>query len=214
MKPVYVFGLTTHSPPPLVVNGHRIDFIDYHGVHAAIERGAERPSISEAALRSQHDIVIRIFEHADDLLPVRFGAWVEEHELIDLIETRRAAIDRAIELVRGRVQMTVRFPGLTSSAALATASGDRVSGTAYLQARSEAARSMPAEAVLVSAAVHDLVVAELTSPCSSRSAAALYHLIDRDRLTSYHEATARFQAPEVTVTGPWPAFAFASDTWP
>jgi hypothetical protein len=124
MKPVYVFGLTTHSPPPLVVNGHRIDFIDHHGVHAAIELGAERPSVSEAALRSQHDIVMRIFAHADDLLPVRFGAWVEEHELIDLIETRRAAI-------AGRSNWSADgaddrpLSGLTRSAALATASGDQ-----------------------------------------------------------------------------------------
>ena len=34
------------------------------------------PSVSEAALRSQHEIVIRIFERVEGVLPVRFGAWM------------------------------------------------------------------------------------------------------------------------------------------
>jgi gas vesicle protein GvpL/GvpF len=214
MTSVYVFALTTHTLPRLMVNGHQIEFVDLHGLHAAIERCPERPSVSEAALRSQHDIVMGLFDRADDLLPVRFGAWLDERELVDLVTARRAPIERAIELVRGRVQMTVRFPGFASSAALADPSADRTSGTAYLQARKEAAHAMPSEAALVSAAVRDLIVAEITSPGSSRTTVSLYHLIDRDSVAPYNTATARFEAPGVAISGPWPAFAFASDTWP
>jgi gas vesicle protein GvpL/GvpF len=180
MTPVYVFGLTTHAQSPFSVNGHRIEFIDVAGMQAAIERRAEPPSVSEAALRDQHDVVMHIFEQADDLLPVRFGAWIEEHELSDLLTTRRAKIEQALDLVRGRVQMTVRF----------------------------------AESASAAAVVHNLVAAELTSPGSPRASASLYHLIDRDRVDAYHSAIARFESPEVTVSGPWPAFAFASTTWP
>ena len=214
MTPVYVFGLTAHPQPPLIVNGHHIEFIGVGGVQAAIERCSERPSASEATLRSQHDIVMRIFEHADDLLPARFGSWVEERELNDLVTSRRAAIERALELVRGRVQMTVRFAEPASSAAVVYPSSDRASGTAYLQARRDAARAMPREAALVSAAVHELVVVELTSPGSAAASASLYHLIERESVDPYHATLARFESPAVIVSGPWPAFAFASDTWP
>jgi hypothetical protein len=72
---------------------------------------------------------------------------------------------------------------------------------------------MPAEAALVSAAVRDLVVAERVSPSSDTSMACLYHLIPRDRASQYRTATARFHAPDVTVSGPWPAFAFVPDPW-
>jgi len=214
MTPVYVFGLTTHAQSPFSVNGHRIEFIDVAGMQAAIERRAEPPSVSEAALRDQHDVVMHIFEQADDLLPVRFGAWIEEHELSDLLTTRRAKIEQALDLVRGRVQMTVRFAESASAAAVVHSASDPASGTAYLQARRDATRAMPDTAALVSAAVHNLVAAELTSPGSPRASASLYHLIDRDRVDAYHSAIARFESPEVTVSGPWPAFAFASTTWP
>jgi hypothetical protein len=214
MTTVYVFGLTTLELPRLVIKGHHIDFIDLDGVHAAVERGCERPSLSEAALRSQHEIVMSIFERADDLLPVRFGAWIEERDLADFIRTRRDAIQRTMDLVRGRVQMTVRFRALPSDASHCDTSADRASGTSYLQARRRAARAMPAEAALVSAAVQDLVVAELTSPPSQRSAASLYHLVDRHRIAPYTAATSRFAAAAVSVSGPWPAFAFAADAWP
>jgi hypothetical protein len=213
MTPVYVFGLTERTPPPLIVTGHHIEFIGVAGVQAAIERCRERPSLSEAALRSQHEIVMRIFEDADDLLPVRFGAWVEEHELSDLLTPRRAAIKRALDLVRGRVQMTVRFAEAAPTGAVAYLS-DRASGTAYLQARRAATRALPAEAAHISAAARDVVVAELTSPSSPRAAACLYHLIDRENVALYRATIARFESPEVAVSGPWPAFAFASDTWP
>lgn len=213
MSSVYVFGLTARTQPPLMVTGHHIEFIDVAGVQAAIERCPERPSLSEAALTSQHAIVMRLFEQADDLLPVRFGAWVEERELRDLLTTRRRAIERALDLVRGRVQMTVRFPKAASTEAVAYSS-DRASGTAYLQARREATRALPGEAARIATAVRDFVVAELSSPSSPRASASLYHLIDRENVAPYRVAIARFESPEVAVSGPWPAFAFASDTWP
>lgn len=213
MSPVYVFGLTARTQPPLIVTGHYIEFIAVGGVQAAIERCPERPSLSEAALRSQHEIVMRIFERADDLLPVRFGAWVEEHDLSDLLTARRAAIERALDLVRGRVQMTVRFAEAASTRTVAYPS-DRASGTAYLQARRNATHALPGEAARISAAVRDFVVAEVTSPSSPRASASVYHLIDRENVASYRAAVAGLESPDVAVSGPWPAFAFASDTWP
>ncbi len=72
---------------------------------------------------------------------------------------------------------------------------------------------MPAEAEAVRAAVRQLVIAERASPDSEHTQASLYHLIARGSVSRYFAAAAVFQSPDVTVSGPWPPFAFAPDPW-
>jgi hypothetical protein len=215
MNRVYVFALTGHATSPFMVDEHWIEFMDLGDLHAAVERRAASPSVSEAALRSQHEIVMRIFERVDGVLPVRFGAWIDERELSEVVRIRKAAIQAALHLVRGRVQMTVRFraaptPLLEESPNLAAVGG---SGTAYLQARRNAERMLPVEAQAIASAVRDLVVAERSSPSSRRSQAALYHLIARDGVSQYLAATTSLRSPALSITGPWAPFAFAPDPW-
>ncbi len=78
MSRLNVFALTEHAAPPFTVDGHRIEFIAVGGLHAAVEHRDARPTISESALRTQHDVVMRLFERVEDLLPVRFGTWMDE----------------------------------------------------------------------------------------------------------------------------------------
>ena len=140
MSALYVYALAGRSAAPFAAHGHRSEFVEFGNVHAAVERSAERPAVSEAALRIQHEIVIRISASVDDALPVRFGARVEEEELGHLVAMRRDVIKRALDLVRGRVQMTVRIRGQEVSAdraASPTIAG--TTGTAYLEARRAAA---------------------------------------------------------------------------
>jgi hypothetical protein len=158
---------------------------------------------------------MRIFERVDGVLPVRFGAWIDERELNEVVRIRKAAIQAALNLVRGRVQMTVRFraapaPLLEDSPNLAAVGG---SGTAYLQARRNAERMLPAEAQAITSAVRDLVVAERASPSSRRSQPTLYHLIARDSVAQYRAATAALRSPALSISGPWAPFAFAPDLW-
>jgi len=83
---------------------------------------------------------------------------------------------------------------------------------------------MPDEAAALTGAVRDLIVAERASPGSQARAGsldsarlqqipALYHLISREAVTAYTTATRPFRSATVTVTGPWPPFAFAPDPW-
>ena len=224
MKAVYVFALTGRAIPSFTVDKHRVEFIELGGVHAAIERLTDRPTVSETSLRTQHDIVMRIFDNIEDVVPARFGALIEEGELRDILAARRSVIQEALTLVRGRVQMTVRFreapesmparkesmPGRNPSGA-----NGAMSGTAYLEARRSAARTMmPVLAGVVSTAVADLTIAERSEPATERTHAALYHLIDRSQVVRYSDALSRLQSPAVSVSGPWPPFAFAPDLWP
>jgi hypothetical protein len=217
MKAVYVFALTGRAIPSFTVDKHRVEFIDLGGVHAAIERLTERPTVSETSLRTQHDIVMRIFDNIADVVPARFGALIEEGELRDILAARRSLIQDALTLVRGRVQMTVRFREAPESmpARKPFGANGAMSGTAYLEARRSAARTMmPALAGVVSTAVADMTIAERSEPATERTHAALYHLIDRSRVVRYSDALSRLQSPAISVSGPWPPFAFAPDLWP
>ncbi len=213
MSHVYVVALTSHHCPSFSVHGHRIEFIEIDGVFAVIERRSTTPAISEAELRSQHDVVTAIFNQTEDLLPVRFGAWIERDELAAVVSRQKRAIVDALQLVRGRVQMTIRFHAARIETRRDRSAGDPAeSGTEYLRARRAAEQWVPDEAAAVRRAVHDFVVAERVSPASER-AAGLYHLIPRDGVTAYKAATRPFEPSVAVVTGPWPPFAFAPDPW-
>ena len=216
MSALYVFALTREAPAGFEFDGRLIEFIAVKGAVAAIERNASRPTVSEAALRMQHEIVLQIAARVDEILPVRFGASVDEPELEQLLTRRQSAIQGALDLVRGRVQMTIRIrdreladqvAGVRQSVAAAT-------GTAYLEARRAAAvRPSPAAAIAATEAVRHLVAAERHD--STRPPAwSIYHLIDRGRVRDYLAALSGVELASMAVSGPWPPFAFAPDLWP
>jgi hypothetical protein len=218
MSHFYVLALTSRNYPSVIVDGRRIEFIKVENVFAAIERRAAPPALSETELRSQHDIVNAIFNRTDDLLPVRFGAWIDDHELSNVVSRQQPAIREALELVRGRVQMTIRFLAPPSSEREDQQAGNHPTGTEYLQRRRNAQHWMPDEATSLKVAVRDFVVAERVSPSSegragSLNRAGLYHLISRDAVTAYATATLPFRTATLTVSGPWPPFAFVPDPW-
>ncbi|MFL6278955.1 MAG: GvpL/GvpF family gas vesicle protein [Vicinamibacterales bacterium] len=215
MSHIYVLALTGHKTPPFVVDGRRIEFIKVENLFAAVDRRPQPPTASETELRSQHEAVTAIFSRVEDLLPVRFGAWIERRELTEVVARQKTAIVDALELVRGRVQMTIRFVAHSPAVRQDRRSGDRPeTGTAYLQRRRNMEPVMPPTATPIKNAVSHMVVAERVNPGSAGGAAYLYHLIARDGVAAYMAAMLPFQSETVTVSGPWPPFAFAPDPWP
>jgi hypothetical protein len=214
MSALYVFAITRDAPSGFAFDRRLVEFIAVSGVVAAIERNASRPTVSEAALRIQHEIVLQIAARVDEILPVRFGASVDERELGQLLTIRQSAIQEALDLVRGRVQMTIRVQDQELTEHVApTRQSSAATGTAYLEARRAAAiRPSPAAAIAAAEAVRHLVVAERRD--STRPPAwSIYHLIDRGGVPDYLAALSRIDAAS-TVSGPWPPFAFAPDLWP
>lgn len=215
MSRLYVFALTSGRASPFTVQGHRIQFVEVDNVCVAVERRAAAPAVSERELRIQHAIVTAIFRRVEDLLPVRFGTWMDQQELSEIVAARKAAILEALDLVRGRVQMTLRFSSsLSPSPERKSGADGSGSGTAYLQARRVAHRDLPRSIGEVRVAVRDLVVAERISRGSEAVAGAVYHLISRVDVRRYRSATRAFESPLLTVSGPWPPFAFAPEPWP
>lgn len=216
MSAFNVFALTRQAVAPFELDGHRVELVDAGGgVFAAVERIAERPRVSEAALRAQHDVVMQLAAAVDELLPARFGSFMDEGELRQLLALRRKIIDEALDLVRGRVQMTVRLKeDAAASSPPAPALTARTSGTAYLEARrAAAAPRLPMSATALSAAVGHLVVAERAERSPGLHSASIYHLVAKEDVPRYTSAIWHLGAPDLSFSGPWPPFAFAPDLW-
>jgi hypothetical protein len=230
MTMLNVFALTAEEAKAFREAGHSIEFVKCDTVYAAVERVEARPVLSEAALRAQHDVVAQIAGRVDAVLPARFGSVVDVEELTRVVTLRRDAIQEALELVRGRDQMTVRLfiPEPATGDVCEARSAQRrgvpsaptkpMSGAAYLQERRIAASpALPPAAASIAAAVRGLVVAERVEPGQGRVTATLYHLVDRAAMGPYTKAHETLQLrlgrETLIVSGPWPPFAFVPDLW-
>ena len=221
MTGLYVYALADRKGPRLRLSGHAIEFVDVGGIYAAVEKMDASPPISEEALRAQHEIMRRIAESVDAVVPARFGSFVEASELERVVGERRPLLQQTLDLVRGRTQMTLRFfADPTATRTEPVAAPLATTGTAYLQQRRAASAGRPLPRIIsdMEAAVSRFVVAARSEPGENRVVATLYHLIQRKDGVDYVDALAPFQdradAGQFTVTGPWPAFAFAPELWP
>lgn len=214
-RTVYVFALTSDAIPTFALERRRVEFLDLGGFHAVVERRSKPVALSESSLRTQHDIVTRLFNRIAAVVPARFGALIDERELRDIVEARRQVIEDALTLVRGRVQMTVRFREASEPMPRSNPPASvGMTGAAYLEARRGATRTMPALAGVVAAAVADLTITERSEARTERAPAVLYHLIARENVARYKRAVSSMKSAAVSVSGPWPPFAFAPDLWP
>jgi hypothetical protein len=159
----------------------------------------QRPQLSADAVRAHDATVRRLAAACPALLPVRFGSIADELDF----SGREAELLEALELVRGREQMTLRVYGEPEQA-------DRGSGTAYLESLRRS-RSLPALDPL-RAALGAAVRAERTEPHGGPLIASVYHLIDRGSAPEYLRVLAGLALTvRVAPSGPWPAWSFAPE---
>jgi hypothetical protein len=211
----YVYALMDSHLAPLRVFGRTIEITPVEDVFVAAARVDDVPEVSEKVLREQHAIVTRLATRASAILPMRFGALVDDETLQQAVASHRASVHDALSLVRGREQMTVRLFGDPCSGPAAN-TGPVRSGTEYLQRRLSVMElaGLPELAVIRRAVTH-LVAAERSEAGRGTLRATMWHLIDRGRSRRYRSALAPL-APtllplQIAVTGPWPPFAFAPE---
>jgi hypothetical protein len=213
---LYVYALLAARMPAPRVRRHTIEILEVDRLFAAVERVTTAPALTEAALRDQHRIVLRLSSETDAILPARFGALMDQDELERVVRLRRAALRTALRQVRGRQQMTVRVfgPAPARRGALVAASG-----TDYLLARARSSRAfLPPLARAICRAVRPLAVLERVDPGRGGVQATMHHLIQRDSIQRYLDlvdatVSARESPPAVAVSGPFPPFAFTPDLW-
>jgi len=224
MSPLYVYAFVDRMIPPLRSRGRAIEFIDVGDLYAAVERRDRAPGVSEQTLEVQHDVVTSIARVVEAILPARFGSMIDREELHRIAVMRGPAIREALDLVRGRAQMTVRLFGEEgprgNMAPAQPVRGETArSGTQYLQQRRAVSvgRALPEATAAIAAAVAHLLVAGRSEPGRGRILATAYHLIERGSEQVYKDALApvrsRLGADRVAVSGPWPPFAFAPELW-
>jgi hypothetical protein len=212
---LYLFALCRSSAPvPAVVGRHRLERIAIGAIAAIAERRASVPSLSERSLRDQHRVVVALHRQADALIPVRFGALLERDELERIVRRRRSVLARALTRVRGKAQMTIRVAG--PARLRPPASTSSASGTAYLAERARAARPfVPPDAEAVRLAVRALVVDESIEAGRGGAGAVIHHLIRARDADAYLRraggALSEVPSDTLTISGPWPAFAFAPE---
>ena len=209
----YVYALTDRGVRRrLHTRPRTLRTLDIGDVAVIFDSRRDLPSVTAENLREQHAIVRQLANGMDALLPVRFGTLAPRVELEARVGAAHALIRRALDRVRGRVQMSVRMYSTSApESRRATAS----SGTAYLRALAERDRKVRRQAARIARAVSRLVVEQHIEQEKGRVHAAMYHLIDAEDVDLYREALAKLApslAPDrIVVTGPWPVFAFAPD---
>jgi hypothetical protein len=239
MSPLYLYALVGEAPGgplPAGIAGEGLRLIDCEGVLAAVGEVAATPQLTAETLRG-HDATVRALAGEAGLLPARFGSVLrDEEELRAVLGPRVPSLRAALERVRGCEQMTLRIARISGSderpepepePAEATAKRpetdtetdtetDRGPGAQYLarrRAERADARAIP-EVARVLDAVADLVREEhLESHRRPPLIASAYHLVPRASLDLYRArldaACAREPRLHVTVSGPWPPYAFA-----
>jgi hypothetical protein len=221
MSPLYLYAVLAEAPsgPPLRgLAGEPLRFVACEGVVAAVGELPEAPPLEASALAGHDAAVRRLASATPGLLPARFGTVAEdEGGLREGLRERVPALRDALEAVRGCEQMTLRFSSKDGAPAPeASAPGPEAGpGRRYLEARREAvgdARRLP-EVARVLDALAPLVRGErLERHQRPPLVASAYHLVPRERVEEYRAAlaaVAETPALRVTVSGPWPPYAFA-----
>jgi hypothetical protein len=221
MTPLYLYALLDETPAaPLGegLAGEPLRLVRLGGLLAAVE---ERPSPPAPGIHafSEHDAVVRrLGGRVSAVLPARFGEWFpNEEDLAEKLAPRAGDLARALDLVRGCVQMTLRVFGEPAPTVPEPSSDVSLGpGARYLAERrreQERTRSLP-EIDPLRAVLEPLIRAERTERHTAPPLlGTAYHLVPRDRTADYlaalEEGRTRLPDHRVQASGPWPPYAFA-----
>lgn len=230
MSVLYLYALVADLPRGDVGRGlrrERLQVLPGHGFHVVVGRMDASPEAATAILRRHDATVRRIAATVDAILPIRFGAVVPDEDT-----AARLLMPRAIELagrlvhVRGREQMTLRLfdarrpTPRPAPVVEAPAGARRGPGARYLAERKRLHEPTgvpeldPIRPLLDGLVADERVQRHTTPPLL----ASVYHLIPRGRRAQYRarvvRAASRLAPLRLTVSGPWPPYAFGADAWP
>lgn len=227
---IYLYCLlrAVREPPAhlLGIDGSLVRAVDLGGLGAWVSDTAAPTMVASPEGARSHDRVVRTALERETPLPARFGQIVaDEAALAEVVSSRRAAFESALETVAGTVEMTVRV--LVPSGADAGGAGKvtesgkgATSGRDYLErvaAVQRQERNLLAEGGIVrdrvSAAVRGLVRAEAFAGATAGSSmATLSHLVPRENVEAYRSALLVVRDGEpalaIMVSGPWAPYSF------
>ena len=189
------------------------------GGFAVVERRADVPPAEFGSLQRHQDVVTRLGAHVPAILPVRFGTLLDDDAIDEALAERGDEIAEALASVRERVQFTWRSSSRSARRAASPVgvrrgtSDAEPSGAEYLRRAAKAARpAPPARWRALRGKLAPLVTSERYQPQTAAAPESLYHLVARDAVIRYSTLAAALRHADDTLsmTGPWPPFAFAA----
>ncbi len=214
----YVFALVDRMPSGPAGKGltGALSVRKLAGALVVVERRADVPPLEFGSLKRHQDVVARLAARVPAILPVRFGTLLESEHLEEAVQERDDEIAEAFDLVRGRVQFTWRLAeagGPGSEGPRARRKSPK-SGAEYLRQAARAANPAPPAAFRpLGTTLAPLIAGQRYQPGTPALPQAVYHLVEKDRADRYLTAAAAVTKarPALTVTGPFPPFAFAPE---
>jgi len=226
---LYLYTLVAAEPAGEVsglgagLAGEPLRLLDAAGLRVACGEMASPPAPTAETLAGHDAVVRRLAAAFPAALPFRFGQHAADPAaLAAALAPRAAELAAALVRVAGCVQMTLRVFGEAAEGEEAEAGEAEAEaagpGTRYLAARLRRERSalaLPGVAEL-RAALRPLVRAErLERHGPGRLLLSVHELVPAEAAAGYRarvaaESARRREGPRVTVSGPWPPYAFGS----
>lgn len=178
---------------------------------AVFSRHAGQPPDATVAKVLDHERVIESLMAHGPVLPVRFGTLVPSRQRLDaLLDERRDEWMRALEAVRGAVELGVRITSVERSD---QSVGRPATGRDYLLARVRERQRHEWALHAVHEPLAELALASRIRESShERAAMAASYLIDRATAPHFRQRADALAGANrgltVTVTGPWPPYSF------
>lgn len=192
------------------------------GFGSAVFANARIPlAATSQNLLEYHRVIAALADISTAILPARFGMTANSAaQFRTELHNRRAVLQRALDVVEGRVQMTLRdlravagrsdAPEHTPAGKPSIRSSQVVSGTEYLASRAAMAPSVSPAVDAARKAVAEIVTAEHVEP-EHANGIVVYHLIRHDDVPRYRlsvDAAAIDGTGCCRVAGPFPPYAF------
>jgi hypothetical protein len=222
MSRVYLYALLSGTPTcetGMGVCSERLRVVALGDLVALVGDVGEPPAPTALTLRAQDAVLRRLCAAVDALLPVRFGTLVaDDAALAESLAPRQPELARAMGRISGCEQMTLRVWGEAPAAAPPPVAVEGGPGTQYLAGRLRArewARRVP-ELEPARPGLSDLVREERVERHDRPPLlATVQHLVPRGVVRPYIDAIdgarAGLRPWRVSVTGPWPAYAFVDE---
>jgi hypothetical protein len=207
---VYLYAITDNRPARLPEELELLTVNGIVGVYGS--KTEEELQVTEANLWA-HEAVVESLMEEGAVLPARFGTVLESVDRLgDELMSRQEEFARALDLVRGRVELGVRAAWPQRTVVDVPAE----SGRGYLARKLEQQRA----AADATSSVHeplarlavDSTVRVLQTPCLTLIGS---YLVDRGDVKRFRDEAKRLARAlgevRLACTGPWPPYSFTSD---
>jgi Gas vesicle synthesis protein GvpL/GvpF len=205
---IEVYAITDDDDPPLSVEAPLRAVIGRR-LAAVCAPGEERPATAEALWR--HEELVEALMEQRDLLPVRYGTRLENEDAVrEVLDEREDELARALERVRGAVELAVRAIDVSSQPAPPEPAA---SGAEYLASRQQTAAAREAAVQVLHAPLSSSARASSTrTPGEAAEVLCAAYLVDRASVPDFVALVGRLQdenpALRIVCTGPWPPYSF------